>query len=101
MSWGAVNVLNAMTEPYSCSVSSPSVWLTYNLELIAMQMYPMRASFTHVCLLLKQTRRAEADTEGEVWKADSTTVPLRFGLWSSQHVTQTDRQQQKKNQSLC
>lgn len=72
-----------------------------NLELITMQMYPMVASFTHVCLLLKQTRMAEADTEGEVWKADSTTVPLRFGLQSSQHVTQTDRQQQKKNQSLC
>lgn len=54
--------------------------LMYNLELITMQTYPMRASFTHVCLLLKQTRMAEADTEGEVWKADSTTVPLRFGL---------------------
>lgn len=52
----------------------------YNLELINMQMYSMIASFTHVCLLLKETRMAEAETEGEVWKADSTTVPLRFGL---------------------
>lgn len=57
-----------------------NVWLMYNLELITMQMYPMRASFKHVCLLLKQARMAEADTEGEVWNADSTTVPLRFGL---------------------
>lgn len=75
-SWGAeVNVLNAMNE-----VVVSNVWLMYNLQLITMQMCTMRASFTHVCLLLKQARMAEEDTEGEVWKADSTTVPLRFGL---------------------
>lgn len=64
------------------------------------QVDPEEASFTHVCLLLKQTRMAEADTEDEVWRADSTKMLLHFGLQSSQHVTQTDRQQQKKSKPL-